>query len=168
VNEYDWHKKLHEGARGLRQVVRWLHSLGYGIMDVSEHPSYQKLDIDLLVDGLTVEVKTDLKAKRNLYLEFAALAKSRADVWLYYLPQLYNGTIIAFSKSELDLWLREYGDEFEPKAVRTGRGSRTWEASGIAVPMKRLFTDLAVNIWTGVESCQAPINNLARPLSLVS
>jgi hypothetical protein len=163
---YGWKSKLAQGAAGQEAVKAWLIGAGYEVTDVSGIPAYQDEDIDFLVNGYTVEVKTDLRARKNLFIEFDAMEKSSADLWVVYLPHFFGGWVLVFDKNELHAWADTYADDFDLKTVTTRVGGRSWSVTGIAVPIERLLSSLTVTTQTGVNQWQTSRNSLALPLRI--
>lgn len=164
MKTFSWQAQLASGAAGQEAVKAWLLGAGYAVTDVSADPRYQGRDIDFLVSGLSVEVKTEHAARTNLFIEFDALQKSTADLWVYYLPHKLGGWALVFDKLDLDCWVDTYADAFEVKTVRTQAGRRSWTVTGIAVPITRLLSALPVLSQTGVARWPTGSNSLALPL----
>ena len=145
MSTYGWSAKLHEGAAGVKTVKKLLLERGFEVKDVQDQSEWQTRDVDLLVDGVTVEVKTDQYPAKNVALEVTCasgpgcLFKSRAEYWLYY-----------FEQDKLLLWLDlrrlqwfvasvfDKGLSYKRWRVTTIRGDRTWTAAGINVPLDDL------------------------------
>lgn len=150
---YDWDEKLAEGKAGEDLVARWLaHECGGDSVfkDVRDDKRYQEKDIDFVAGAVLFELKTDYKAHEtgNLYLELDALRKSRADVWLIYLPQ--RDWLFRFNQYAL----AEYAERLpvEPKRVFSQRGKRIWSAVGVPVRMSELLLKLPGTIlYTGIR-----------------
>ena len=64
-------RDLERGKRGEKIVKKYLELKGCVVEDVSDNPEYQGKDIDFLVNGKTVELKTDyiIHKSNNLFLE---------------------------------------------------------------------------------------------------
>jgi hypothetical protein len=66
-----WLQSLAIGKRGEELVKSVLDANYCWVDDVSNSPEYRRKDIDLIVDGTTVEVKNDLKSNytNNVFVE---------------------------------------------------------------------------------------------------
>jgi hypothetical protein len=153
-NVYGWRSQAAVGQMGVERVVKYLKSKGYHVEDVSEDKDYQSQDIDLRVRGQkkqrwrTVEVKTDTYDTGNIFLELVSSSgkpgcvfKSRAQVWLYYLPK--RNILLFMELPVLQLWLIEHCAEFKRVTVGSGsaRGKGFYTIQGIKVPIVQLVRD---------------------------
>lgn len=66
-----WNASKSLGDIGEAMVKKWLIENGFNVEDVSNQPEYWEQDIDLIVDGKAVEIKTDKKINKtkNMFLE---------------------------------------------------------------------------------------------------
>ena len=84
----NWKQCLTAGKRGEALVKAALYAACCWVDDVADIYEYQRLDIDLIVDGFTVEVKNDLRSNEtnNIFVEtYNANNESRnCQGWFYY------------------------------------------------------------------------------------
>ena len=152
MRQYGWRSQQKIGEWGVKRVSEYLTHHGYFVGDVTDDASYREQDIDLVVLGkgrkrsTTVEVKTDLNDTGNIFLELLSSSgkpgcvfKSRAQVWMYWLPTL--GTLLFIELPRLQLWLMDHAGEFERKSVGSYRGRGRWNIEGVAVPIRTLVAD---------------------------
>ncbi len=148
---YDWSEQLDAGKAGEEAVAHWLREQYGGVVDVRSDPMYQAKDIDFRVGAVTFEVKTDYRAHEtgNLFLEFGALEKSRADIWLVYIPQ--RRWLFRFSLEAL----RDYAELHlsEARTVHSfdARTGATWIARGVPIRMSTLLLHLPAVLYSGVS-----------------
>lgn len=150
---YDWHGKLAEGKAGADALARWLQANGHTVVDVQDDPDYQTLDTDFLVDGTTVEVKTERRARSNLYLEWEGLHKSAARYWFFYVPAKHIA--FCFPREQLVAWLEANRAHLGCRLAWTRHGTRNWAVHGYPVPMRRLYRELPCRIYHITEKEQA-------------
>lgn len=80
---------LKEGRKGELAVKKLLEDRGWLVYDVSDNPSYQERDIDLVIEGAgdirTVEVKTDNKynSTGNICFELVSNLNTGRKGWYY-------------------------------------------------------------------------------------
>jgi len=148
-NVYGWDEKLAEGKQGEELVAKWLE---YGdesgtFLDLRDDRYYQQRDIDFAIGGVFFEVKTDLKAHEtgNLFLELDALEKSRADLWLFYLPQ--RDWLFRFLREDLLAYALAKADS-AARTVTTEHQGRRWSVRGVPVPMSELLLKLQGQLHT--------------------
>lgn len=145
---YSWHSKLREGKNGCQVVIDTFRAHGLEVEDVQDDPDYRRTDIDLLVNGLEVEVKTEAWAVTNMFLELTcdtkpgALYKSQAELWAVYFQA--RDIILTVRLEELRAWVDTHRDNYDLKTVESRAGKRTWAATGIAVPVEHLTQDIAM------------------------
>ena len=153
--------QLKVGAWGEAVAKRWLVAQGFHVSDVRHDTYYQARDIDFIVDGYFVEVKTDKRADAtgNLYLERAALEKSQAHVWIYIVPG--RNWLFTFNHDDLLHYLhaalasgrtlRSVESQWSDKAGADGDDpARTWRAQGIPFLMSELMTELTTSVHTKI------------------
>lgn len=98
-----------KGEVGEMAVINHYQKKGCAVEDVSDNPQYFKYDIDILINGQTVEVKTDYRMYEtgNLLLEMVSNSNpayykegwfitSKAQVFVFYSPQT-NSTYQVFA-----------------------------------------------------------------------
>jgi hypothetical protein len=130
----------------MRSLISHLRRLGHNVIDLSDVPSFQERDIDLVVDGQNVEVKSDFYKSENVFLEVTCnrrpgcVFKSRADYWLYYYPLTGKCYRLPLAKLQwfLSLHMNDYEEKLVGESYREDTG-RTWYASGRAVPIADLI-----------------------------
>lgn len=71
ANQKLFEKQLARGATGEAKVKEFLESKGNVVVDVSKREEYFAKDIDFIINGRTVELKTDYRINQtgNLFLE---------------------------------------------------------------------------------------------------
>ena len=81
-------KAKNKGKKGETAVKEYFINKGYDVIDVSENKEFQKMDIDLIIDGDFVEVKTQSCINRSnkivLELETEYYNSLFRKGWLYY------------------------------------------------------------------------------------
>lgn len=134
------------GKAGEALLIQALQHLYREVVDVSEHPEWQKRDIDLLVDGTMVEVKTDTHVPKNLFFELTIDGKpgcvfqSRAQYWAVVFPKYHQAVLV--NLPYLQWWLLHHQHQYPLKRIRShapkGKGLRYWDAFGVAIPISDL------------------------------
>ena len=116
---------------------------GHKVVDVSEDAEWQKVDVDFLVDGFQVEVKTDTSKTPNIFFETVSnkekntpgcMLVTTAD-FLYYV-HLGHNYILTIPLENYRIWVLDIQDELREVNVRTSK------AVGLLVPLKRLFDEV--------------------------
>lgn len=92
-----------KGEVGETAVIKHYQKLGCIIEDTSDNPQYFKDDIDMIINGQTVEVKTDYRMNEtgNIALEMVSnynpayykdgwFITSKAQIFVFYSPQTNN------------------------------------------------------------------------------
>jgi hypothetical protein len=150
---FGWDEKLAEGKAGEEVVARWLASQVYPerVEDMRHVRRMQDVDTDFFVGATGYEVKTDLRADAtgNLFLELDALEKSRADIWLFYLPQ--RDWLFRFAHDDLLAYALAKADTLG-KVVTTEHNGRRWSVRGVPVPMSELLLKLRGQLHTRLSS----------------
>lgn len=136
-------RQLAIGERGEDRLLgRWV---GRVVEDVRQAKPWQRRDIDFLVDGVTVEVKTDTTDKPNFFIETRAFGKpgavwkSRAEVWVYHFYHRDETYWLNLPRLQMFLW--DHPDGF--RRVVAG------DAHGVIIPISVL---LVAGIATEEES----------------
>ena len=71
------------GKKGENFVAEYYHKLGYEINDVSEDKQYQEQDIDFIIDGISVEVKTqNCLQEQKICVEIISNLELQREGWL--------------------------------------------------------------------------------------
>jgi hypothetical protein len=142
VPRYGWKAKLAEGAAGVTRLVAHLEAEGHAVEDVQADKGWRKRDVDLIVNGQWVEVKTDSHAPETVFLEITCnnrpgcVFKSSADLWLYYFPSA--GVAWWLVMPNLRHFLAHHAYRYPLKVIESNAGKRTWRAEGIVVPLSVL------------------------------
>lgn len=122
--EYTWEGQLAVGKTGEDFVRQWLQERGLSTTDVRQVASYQKDDIDFLVqdrnvpheeqDVFTAEVKTDTYDNQYVFFEThtaekmpGALFKSRARVWYIYKSALGKIIEVQPARVAAHIWIND-------------------------------------------------------------
>lgn len=145
---FGWNPQLEEGRIGEEVAYRWFIHKGRTVVDVRDDPHYRRHDVDFLVDGIGVEVKTDTRAHEtgNLYLEFNALRRSTAHYWYFYQKQ--RDWLFCFNHDDLLAYALAQPAADHRAATTEMDDGRTYEVPGVPVRMTRLLSDLAVGLDT--------------------
>ena len=142
---YTWRGQVAKGARGQAQIMDLLRAQGKTVIDLSDLPDARMRDIDLLVNGKYVEVKSDYHTPEKIFLEITCddkpgcVFKSKADEWLYGFPE--HGIWYEFSVARLQWFCVRHIGDYPLKSITSVRGGRQWVASGIVVPLDALLVD---------------------------
>ena len=127
----------------MAQVVDLLRASGKTVVDLSDIPAAQTRDVDLLVDGTYVEVKSDFHTPEKIFLELTCdnrpgcVFQSRADTWLYGFPD--DHIWYEFNLARLQWFCVQHVSDYPLKHIHsTRRGNRVWVATGIVVPLAEL------------------------------
>lgn len=134
--------QLERGARGVEALVTYLRAEGHEVVDLGADMEWQRRGVDLIVDGRAVEVKSDFHPAKNLYFEVSCGEKpgciftSRADDLYYYFPD--EGVLYILPMADVQWWLATHLAEYRLITITSTRGTRTWTATGIAVPVTAL------------------------------
>jgi|SRR5579859_232616 len=140
---FSFDKQLKVGDEGVSLLISHLTKVGHTVEDLTKGPNAQDRDIDLLVDGITVEVKSDSHKATNVFLELTCgnrpgcLFKSRADYWAIVFPKERIYYWVALP--ELQWWVSTHMANYKHLVIRSHRNKRLWKATGIAVPISDLF-----------------------------
>lgn len=142
-----------KGKVAERAVYNHYKGKGFNIVDVSEDKEYQKQDIDLIINGQTVEVK--LGAKINQYEELVIELISNADAkwykagWFYttqaqaiiwYCPA--EKAMYQITTEDLRLWFSQHANEVRTKLFVVNEFGNVNKPSLIAfIPVARLMTE---------------------------
>lgn len=160
---FDFGTQAQVGMEGMKRIVAFLSSRGLEVVDVEKDKHWRRRDVDLIVNGRTMEVKTDLHTTGNLYLELTCdgkpgcVFKSRAEVWAYWFPVL---DILLFIRlPELQHWLMEHASEYARSNIRSHRKQSSWKAHGIAVPIVHLLdADIAVKVGSLADTSNEAVS----------
>lgn len=148
MSSYGWSAKLREGAAGVEKVKAILTEQEYTVVDVTNDPKWQICDIDLLVNGEFVEVKTDQHEARNMAIELTVsggpgcLFKSRARFWLYYFER--EGKLYWLDLPRLQWYVTRAfyrGQVYQQWVTTSIRGDRAWTAGGVNIPIEELYRE---------------------------
>lgn len=139
---FSFSRQLAVGDVGVDLLVAHLQAHGHVIEDLTKGKAAQDRDIDLVVDGVAVEVKSDTHRMTNLFLELTCgnkpgcVFKSRADYWAYVFPR--EKTYYWIALPELQWWVATHMGDYQPVVIRSHRNKSLWKATGIAVPIRDL------------------------------
>lgn len=146
---YGWKSQLAVGAVGEARVLDWLEAHGFTVEDCTKSRDHQRRDVDFLISAKgvtkTAEVKTDTHAPRCIFVELRVdhkpgyLFKTRAEVLLYAFPE--RDLLYWIDVPRLLHWVYEHGPDYDLKVITSHRGSRTWTAEGIVVPLAALLDE---------------------------
>lgn len=149
AKNFDWDETIKRGELGEQLLIQHLRAQGHAVEDVSADWVWRKRDIDLLVDGQMVEVKTDSHDPKNLFLELTISGKpgcvfiSRAQAWVVVYPKAAVAYWVELPY--LQWWLLSHQGDYRPIVVKSHRSyaDRTvnWQVVGIAVPVADLIRD---------------------------
>lgn len=135
-NSY-WLESLAAGKRGEALVKNALASYYLWVEDVADLYEYQQKDIDIIVDGSTIEIKNDLKSNKtnNVFIELtnANNKKRGGKGWYHYCEADYmafvqenKGLIHFVRRDELFKMAKNYPVKF------------SFDSSGYCVPIAAL------------------------------
>lgn len=140
---YSFGAQAKYGEMGCKAVAAYFRSKGYAVEDLQGAREWQKRDIDLLVKGLTVEVKTDRYSSKAIFLEVTshekpgAVFKSRAEIWAYWFPG--DGVLHWLALPALQWFMLKTDlSQYKHFEVDSHRGGRKWQAEGYVVPIADL------------------------------
>lgn len=139
---YSWSSQLAMGNKGARDVRDWLVRQGHDVESVEKDKLWRKRDVDFLVDGKMVEVKTDSHMPGSIFAELTVdgkpgyLFKSRADVLVYYYPKA--DLLYWVDMPKLVWWVSQQKPGLRVFEVRSNRQGREWLAEGVGVPAEAL------------------------------
>lgn len=145
MSSFGFHAQLRVGDVGVRRLVRTLKHDNADVTNLTKDKAYQQRDVDLIVNGLLVEVKTDTHPSENLFLELTCgdkpgcVFKSRADIWAYAFPR--EDLCYWISLPELQWWTALHMGDYKPVVIKSHRNKSRWKATGIAVPVAHLRLD---------------------------
>lgn len=151
MKTFDWHRSLATGNLGAKEVKRWLVQRGHVVQSVEKAKVWQKRDIDFVVDGQFVEVKTDTHQPGALFAELTVDGKpgyifqSRADVLLYYFPA--SDVLYWVSMPKLAWWCMQQKAGLKLLQVQSSRQGRTWLCEGVVVELAALEAIQAVEVY---------------------
>ena len=142
------------GKTGETAITEYYESRGIPVVDVSNDKEYQKKDIDLLINGQPVEVKTGQKIPQ--YQEIAVelvsndspdrwrdgwLNTSEAEVIIYYSPQ--EKKMYQLSLPELRQYVNDNKDRLKQRRVYVNEYDDIQKPSILAfVPIEELETSI--------------------------
>ena len=159
------------GALGVQLAKLVLRRYYPHIEDFADDQEMQRRGVDLFVDGLGyLEVKTDTHSSRRFFFELSvsgkpgAVDRSCADWFCIIYPQ--ERVVYLVSRPELQMWLRNNLPWIRRdcpdwiKHVDSYVGNRTWRATGVVIPARRLMTDTRVEViqWTEEQERLADTN----------
>lgn len=138
------------------EAKKYLRANGADVEDVSNNPAYWKKDIDLIADGVSIEVKWDgvLATTGNIYIETITDVEKNKPGWyeicqadkLYY-GDAQNKIFYIFDFAQLKEYVEQHRKEFkERKARDTNKYSL-----GYLVPigdLKNLYTTIDVSQYS--------------------
>ena len=72
------------GRKGVARVVAYAKSKGKVIEDLQGDQYYRSVDVDLIINGQLVEIKTDdkMKCTGNIYVEDISCVEKQSPGWL--------------------------------------------------------------------------------------
>lgn len=134
------------------ELKKYLRAHGAEVEDVSNNPNYWKKDIDLIADGINIEVKWDgvLAATGNMYIETCSDTVKNKPGWfnfcqadkLYY-GDAQNKIFYIFDFPQLKEYVEAHKAEFKERSAR----DRNKYSLGWLVPigdLKDLYTTISV------------------------
>lgn len=138
------------GKIGETAVYNYYNSRGIDIIDVSHNPFYQAKDIDFIINGQSVEVKTGTKIKdyQQICLELVSnsdkdffrkgfLFTTEAEVIIFYSPQ--EQKMYQIIVSELRKYYNDNKDNIETRVVYNNEFGSVIKESVLAfIPLKDL------------------------------
>ena len=151
MKTFDWNRSLATGNAGARVVKEWLRRRGHTVSSVEKSTLWRKRDVDFLVDGLFVEVKTDTHQPGTLFAETTVdgkpgyIFKTRADVLLYYFPQA--DVLYWVDMPKLAWWVMQQKPGFRVIQMQSNRHGRTWLSEGVVVEAEALRAIDAVEVY---------------------
>jgi hypothetical protein len=151
VKTFDWHRSLATGNAGAKEVKRWLVQRGHVVQSVEKAKPWQVRDVDFIVDGQFVEVKTDTHQPGALFAEVTVdgkpgyVFKSRADVLLYYFPA--SDVLYWVNMAWLTWLVHQEKPGLKVFQVQSGRNGRTWLCEGVVIPLAALEAVGAVEVF---------------------
>ncbi len=146
VYEFNSSNKIgHQGEQFVKQWILELHPNVSSIIDVSEDKSYQKQDIDFVVNFTNgrqslVEIKTDTYKTGNMFFETISneeyqtkgcLMKTNADFLFYYFPNYQNGVLYIFKMKAFRKFVIDHLSHFRQRRVT----NTTHTSIGYIVPL---------------------------------
>lgn len=128
-------RQLAIGKRGEDRLLgRWLHRV---VEDVRREKHWQARDIDAILDGVFVEIKTDTTDSPNFFIETRAFGKpgsvwkSRAEVWCYHFYHRDETYWLNLPRLQMFLW--DHPEGF--RKVVAG------DAHGVLIPISVLLIE---------------------------
>lgn len=151
MKTFDWHNTLAMGNAGAKVVKDWLKARGHTVQSVEKSAIWRQRDVDFLVDGSMVEVKTDSHQPSALFAELTVdgkpgyVFKTRCDVLLYYWPAAEELWWVDMAKLAWLVYQQRAG--FKVFQVQSNRYGRTWLAEGVRVELEALQAVDAVTVF---------------------
>lgn len=152
---FDFTTSKEKGEMGVILAKAILRERYPDIIDYNDDRVMQSRGIDLDVSGLGwVEVKTDFHKPENIFIELESngrpgtVDKSSSQYFAYIFPR--SRVMFLIPTAELRWWLRMYGMQLasiEPnihKVVESHRGSSSWYAEGLAMPIEYIQEKLEI------------------------
>lgn len=134
------------------ELKKYLRAHGAEVEDVSNNPAYWKKDIDLIADGVNIEVKWDgvIATTGNVYIETVSNMEKEKPGWfeicqadkLYY-GDATNKMFYIFDFPQLKKYVAQHRSEFKERVAR----DRNKHSLGYIIPintLKNLYTTISV------------------------
>lgn len=141
---YGFDSMARVGNIGVALLTKHFRAEGTEVVDVTADTRWRERDVDLIVGGAMVEVKTDTHKPKNIFIELTCAGRpgcvfmSRADYWAVVFPD--SGTFHWIALPELQHWICHNVGNYTPVVIRSHRKKAQWEAVGICVPVTDLKT----------------------------
>lgn len=151
MKTFEWRNTLAMGNAGAKVVRDWLKKRGHTVQSVEKSAIWRQRDVDFLVDGSMVEVKTDSHQPNALFAEVTVdgkpgyVFKTRADTLLYYWPAAEELWWVDMPKLAWLVFQQRAG--FKVFQVQSNRYGRTWLAEGVRVELEALQAIGAVQVF---------------------
>jgi len=154
---YSFKGQLDIGVLGVQLAKLVLRRYYPQIIDYADRKNMQLRGIDLLIPDLGyLEVKTDTHSARRFFFELSvgtkpgAVDRSCADWFCVIYPQ--ERVIYLIPRPELQMWLRNNMPWIRRdcpdwiKHTNSVSEGRTWRATGVVVPVRRIMTDIRIEV----------------------
>lgn len=144
-----WSKATSIGVAAEEAVISYFRNQGADIVDLRSDPNAWRQDIDLIVNGKTLDVKADTHKPINLFLSdsytngnIGRFWGSRAEVWVYVFVNYGDAFLI--NLPELQRYVAQRYHELRYVEGRGMMEGRFNMGSGILVPLREAMQALGI------------------------